>query len=150
MENFISQTIKSCYYQLHRISSVWKYLSASETGHLTHSDTPWLLQFSLFWLACFLCPQPSSYTELCLILKKHKTDHITPLFQFLHWLPIQQRIQYKINTLCYKYIVAELQFSLITVDRILVLVFICLVVGLFASNSSSWLISHEDSHVNLT
>ena len=37
----------------------------------------------------------------CLILKKCKTDRITPLFQFLHWLPIQQRIQYKINTLCY-------------------------------------------------
>ena len=37
-----------------------------------------------------------------LILKRCKTDHITPLFQFLHWLPIQQRIQYKINTLCYK------------------------------------------------
>ena len=37
-----------------------------------------------------------------LILKKRKTDHITPLFQSLHWLPIKQRIQYKINTLCYK------------------------------------------------
>ena len=36
--------------------------------------------------------------------KKHKTNHITPLFQFLHWLPIQQRIQYKRNTLCYNYI----------------------------------------------
>ena len=37
-----------------------------------------------------------------LIMKKRKTDHITPLFQFIHWHPIQQRIQYKINTLCYK------------------------------------------------
>ena len=39
---------------------------------------------------------------LSLSLLQLKTDHITPLFQFLHWLPIQQRIQYKINTLCYK------------------------------------------------
>ena len=37
-----------------------------------------------------------------IILRKRKTDHITPLFQSLHRLPIQQRIQYKINTLCYK------------------------------------------------
>ena len=29
------------------------------------------------------------------------TSHITPLFQFLRWLPIQQRIQLKINFLCY-------------------------------------------------
>ena len=42
-------------------------------------------------------------TELLASLKKtRKTDHITPLFQFLHWLPIQQRIQYEISTLCYK------------------------------------------------
>ena len=26
------------------------------------------------------------------------------LFQFLHWLPVQQTIQYKINILCYKFI----------------------------------------------
>ena len=34
--------------------------------------------------------------------QRRKTYHVTPLFHFLHWLPIQQRIQYKINTLCYK------------------------------------------------
>ena len=34
--------------------------------------------------------------------RKRKTDHIIPLCQFLHWLPIQQKIQYRINTLCYK------------------------------------------------
>ena len=38
----------------------------------------------------------------CLVLKKSKTNHITPLFQFIHWQPFQQRIQCKINTLCYK------------------------------------------------
>ena len=56
------------------------------------------------WPACFLCSKPSSQTELCCSLhaEKRKTDHISPLCQFLHWLPIQQRIQHKINTLCYK------------------------------------------------
>ena len=34
--------------------------------------------------------------------KKRKTDQIIPLLQSLQWHPIQQRIQYKINTLCYK------------------------------------------------
>ena len=38
----------------------------------------------------------------CLKLKKSQTNHITPPFQFLHWQPIQQRLQYKINILCYK------------------------------------------------
>ena len=31
-----------------------------------------------------------------LILKNHEPDPITPPFQSLHWLPISQRIQYKI------------------------------------------------------
>ena len=39
-----------------------------------------------------------------LVLKKRESDHITPLFQALHWLLIKQSIRYKINTLCYRYI----------------------------------------------
>ena len=34
--------------------------------------------------------------------KKGKTDHIALLFQSLHWLPVPQGIQYKINTFSYK------------------------------------------------
>ena len=49
-----------------------------------------------------------------LLLKRCKTDHITPLFQFLHWLPIQQRIQYKINTVCYKCITGTALLCLIS------------------------------------
>ena len=37
-----------------------------------------------------------------LILKKKKTDHIFPLLAQLHWLPIAKRIQYKLDTICYK------------------------------------------------
>ena len=73
------------------------------TSSFCHALT--IVQFSPFWPACFLCSKPSSYTELCCSPHTEnnvKLDHITPLFQFLHWLPIQQIIQYKINTLCYK------------------------------------------------
>ena len=75
-------------------------------GHLTHSVTPRLLQFSPFWPVCFLCPKPSSHTELCCSPHTEKQTNVqlttSHLFQFLHWLPIQQRIQYKINCRCYK------------------------------------------------
>ena len=33
--------------------------------------------------------------------RKRKADHITLLFEYFHRLSIQQRIQYKINSLCY-------------------------------------------------
>ena len=98
MENFISQPAKSCYYQLCRISSVWKYLSTKATVKLVTS----LILSHLDCCCSFLSGLPASSVqslhciENCaarLILKKSKTDLITPLFQLLHWLPIQQRIQ---------------------------------------------------------
>jgi hypothetical protein len=36
------------------------------------------------------------------VLRKKKSDHITPLLKSLHWLPVHLRIQYKILSLCYK------------------------------------------------
>ena len=108
LENFISQTIKSCYYQFCQISSVQKYLSTEATVKLVTS----LILSHLDYCNSLLSFLPASSVQSLrriqncaarLILKPpRKTDHITPLFQFLHWLPIQQRIQYKINTLFYK------------------------------------------------
>ena len=37
-----------------------------------------------------------------LVLKKKKSDHVTPLLKHLHWLPIKQRIEFKINLITYK------------------------------------------------
>ena len=106
MENFISQTAKSCYYQLHWISSVWKHLSTKATVKLSphsffHTSTTAVLSFlagllplSIDFIAYRTVLLASYWKNMKLI-----TSH---LFQFLHWLPIQQRIQYKTNTLCYK------------------------------------------------
>lgn len=37
-----------------------------------------------------------------LILKKRKREHVTPLFIYLHWLPVNARIKYKTAVLTYK------------------------------------------------
>ena len=37
-----------------------------------------------------------------LILRRPKFEHVTPLLQELHWLPVRARIDYKIAVLCYK------------------------------------------------
>ena len=96
MENFISQTAKSCYYQLRRISSVRKYLSTEATMKLVTS----LILSRLDYCSSLLSGRPASSVQSLrriqnctarLILKKRKTDNITPLFQFSHWLPVQQK-----------------------------------------------------------
>jgi hypothetical protein len=35
------------------------------------------------------------------ILRKKKTDHVSPLLRELHWLPVESRIKYKIACICY-------------------------------------------------
>ena len=37
-----------------------------------------------------------------LILRKPKYEHVTPLLQELHWLPVNVRFDYKIAVLCHK------------------------------------------------
>ncbi len=36
------------------------------------------------------------------LIKLKKREHITPVLMELHWLPVHQRIDYKILTLVYK------------------------------------------------
>ena len=44
---------------------------------------------------------PNSAARLAFKARKH--EHIKPLLQKLHWLPVVSRIQYKVATLCYNY-----------------------------------------------
>ena len=37
-----------------------------------------------------------------IIAKKRKNDHISPILQQLHWLPVEYRIMFKINLLTFK------------------------------------------------
>lgn len=38
-----------------------------------------------------------------LVFRAKKRDHVTPLLQSLHWLPVEARIQYKIYLLCHNF-----------------------------------------------
>ena len=41
-------------------------------------------------------------TAACLISKTSRYDHISPVLKDLHWLPVEQRIKFKILTLTFK------------------------------------------------
>ena len=107
MNKFISQTCQSCYCQLRRISSIRKYLSTDAATKLVTS----LILSRLDYCNSLLSGLPTSSLRRLqriqnsaarLILRKKKTDHITPLLQSLHWLPVSQRISFKLNLLAYK------------------------------------------------
>ena len=39
-----------------------------------------------------------------LIFRTNRSAHVTPMLHSLHWLPIEQRIKYKLSLLCFKII----------------------------------------------
>ena len=107
MQNFVSQTAKSCYYHLHRISLIRKHLNTEATVKLVLC----LIMSRIDYCNSLLSGVNQSYIHTLqriqnnaarLILKKKKTDHISPLLTQLHWLPVQKRILYKLDTICYK------------------------------------------------
>ena len=116
----VSQTSKSCYYQLLWISSVQKYLSTETTVKWSshsfyHALTTQVLSFLVFLLPLSIAF--GAFRTMLLVSSWKDVKLTTPLFQTLQWLPIPQTIQYKINTLCYKCISELLHFISVTVSN---------------------------------
>ena len=107
MTNFISATARACYFHLRRISQIRKYLTTKATTKLVVS----LILSRIDYCNSLLSGLPDSTIHTLqrvqnnaarLVLKKKKSDHITPLLKSLHRLPVYLRIHYKILSLCYK------------------------------------------------
>ena len=112
MRGHINNTIKSCYSQIRQISHVRACLTQSATETLVNS----LVTSRLDYVNALLYGvssdklrklQSVQHSAARLIFKKKKRDHITPLLKTLHWLPVEHRINYKINLLTFKAIHGE-------------------------------------------
>jgi len=100
----INAVTKSCFYQLRQIRSIRNMLSADAVKTLVHSFISNRIDYcnSIF----FGAPN-STLTKLQsvlnaaarLITSTTRFDHIQPVLKELHWLPIRQRINYKIASL---------------------------------------------------
>ena len=107
MQSFVSSTTQSCYFHLYRISTIRKFLTVEATTKLVVCLILSRLDYcnSLLFGLPFSTIQPLQRVQNSaarLILKKRKSDHISPLLSSLHWLPVSQRIQFKFLVLVYK------------------------------------------------
>jgi hypothetical protein len=108
LDKHISTICRSAYFEIHRISSIRKYLSVQVTNTLACAFILSKLDYCNVLLAG--CPlylihklQKLQNSAARLVLKAKKRHHATPLLKFLHWLPIQARINYKLSTLCFNF-----------------------------------------------
>ena len=107
MEEHAKNTIRTCYSQLRQIAHVRPSLTKDATKILVNSTITSRLDF----LNSLLYGIPKTITEKLqliqnnsarLILRKKRSDHVKPLLKELHWLPVELRINYKINLLTFK------------------------------------------------
>ena len=107
MQPHIASLTKTCFFHLRRIAAIRRYLPLDACIKLIVT----LIFSRLDYCNALLAGVPASSVHILqrvqnsaarLALRKKKSDHITPMLQSLHWLPMRDRITYKLNCLCHK------------------------------------------------
>lgn len=103
----VTSIVKSCNYQLRRIGQIRKYLSTDAAEKLIHAFVSSRLDNGnalLYGLPDYQIDrlQRIHNTAARILTLKRKFDHISPVMAELHWLPVHQRIIFKILTLTFR------------------------------------------------
>ena len=103
----INNLRKSMYFQLQKISSVRPFLTQSAAQTLITTLVLSKLDYCNAILSGVTMENVSKLQTVQnhaakLILRRKKSDHVTPILKELHWLPVDARISYKTALLCYK------------------------------------------------
>ena len=104
----ISSLCRTTFLALRRIASIRPFLSDSSIEKLVASMITSRLDNCTATFAGVADEQIARMRKIQknaarLIVKKPKRDHVTPLLNELHWLPVKNRIQYKLATLAFRH-----------------------------------------------
>ena len=107
MHNHVSRVTRSCFYQLRRLRPIRRLLGRGVTQRLVAAFVLSRLDYCNALLAelpaATLAPlQRVQNAAARLVLDLRRTDHVTPALIELHWLPIEQRIVFKLCLLVHK------------------------------------------------
>ena len=103
----VARVSKTCFMQLHNMFKVRKCVTEEGAKTMVHT----LITSRLDYCNALLYGQPDTIlkrfwsvqkTAARLVTMTQKYDHISPVMKDLHWLPIWQRIEYKVLLLTYK------------------------------------------------
>jgi len=107
MERHISEVIRSCNFQLRLISYIRRFISKDATRTLVQSLVISRLDYTnglLHGITKGLLTRLQRVQNRAarLVAKIPYCNHVQPILRELHWLPVQQRIQFKILLLTFK------------------------------------------------
>ena len=107
MEKHITAVCKAGYGQLRQIGHIRKYLNTDATKTLVNS----LVTSRLDYCNSLLYGVPKTFlqrlqtlqnTAARIITRTSRYEHMTPVLKELHWLPVSQRVEFKILLYTYK------------------------------------------------
>lgn len=103
----VTSTCKVCFFHFRNISKIGDCLSSADTERLVHAFITSKLDSAnslLYGLPTILISHLQNVQNAAarIITGTKKYDHIKPVLKQLHWLPVNQRINYKILLLTYK------------------------------------------------
>ena len=106
MDKHISSVCQVANYHLRNIGMIRKYLTQKAAERAVHALITSRLDYCNSVLYGITAVQLDRLQRIqnnaaCLITKTNRCDHITPVLQTLHWLPVKQRILYKILVFTY-------------------------------------------------
>ena len=106
LKNHVKNTTKCCFYNLHNVFKIRRFLSEDPAKAMVHT----LITSKLDYWNLILNGLPNTTLEFLvhvqkaaarLISNKTKFQHISPVLKDLHWVPIKKRIEYKILVLTF-------------------------------------------------
>jgi len=107
MVDHVTAVYKSCFFQLRQLRLIRSCLTMDSAKSLVHGFISSRLDYCTSLLVgaadrVIRKLQEVQNAAAGLIIGTHKFDHITPILRDLHWLPVHQRIKYKIAMLVNK------------------------------------------------
>ena len=103
----VNNIVKNVYYQLRRINGIRCHLDRETCAKILHALVTSRLDFNNGLLLrlpdkTLSRIQVAQNSAARLLTNTKKREHITPCLYNLHWLPVQQRIKFKILCLIHK------------------------------------------------
>ncbi len=103
----VNRTIKGVYFHLRRVARIRKHLTQESCKKIMHATITSRLDFHNGLLTglpdnIISRLQVAQNNAARLLAGTSRREHITPVLNHLHWLPIKQRITYKILTIVQK------------------------------------------------
>ena len=107
MESHITKTCSAAFYHIYNIKHIRKYLTRDLTEKIVHALITSKLDYCnslLFGLSNSQLQKLQRVQNAAarIITGTRKYDHITPVLRELHWLPVKERIDFKILLLTFK------------------------------------------------